>query len=621
MSEIRALETRIQALDQAYYHGESLVTDQEYDGIRTRLKVLDPDSLVLNKIGAPVIGDFDKVTHPIKMFSLNDIFNIAEIEKWCKKYGELVAEMKLDGLAIELEYEDGIFIRASTRGDGDVGDDVTHSIRTIQNVPMRLSQPDTITVRGEVVIPRSKFKLLKGFANPRNAAAGSVRQKDPSVSAKRGLAFYAYSTPQPLDTHVKTLNYIEHLGFQIVKQVLCTSPGHVIRIYKALEAKRPTLDIDIDGLVLKINDIVKCNLLGSRNRYPNWAIACKFEAPKAVTKLIDIELDKGRTGVITPVAILEPIEIAGSVVRRANLFNQDEIRRLGVYIGATVSVKKAGDIIPQIEKVLSNPTKLVHYRMPKQCPDCGSKLNTRMVNWRCTNDECRVDRQIIYAISKSCLDIQGLGTKLIQQLVRADLLKSITDIFKFTQADFKMEVLALPGWSETRIDKISNQLTNKKLTAARFYKTLGIPSIGEVTASIIADTYPNPFRFIEDWESQKLIKIIHIGEDSYEKLGQWMINNLSVVCRLANLVTITETKVATDQRTFLFTGKMTKLRSYFENLVKDRGHRVAKTITKNVDYLVCADMTSTSSKMTKARKNNTLIIDEDGFNKLIERYM
>ena len=377
--QISHLEGLIQRHDQLYYNGVPEIDDVDYDGLRHRLKDLAPKSPVLNRVGATVVGDFEKVTHASKMLSLNDVFTEDDIQRWCTKYpGPYVAEVKLDGLAIELEYVDGYLYRASTRGDGEVGDDVTHSIRTIKNVPLHLSENVTITVRGEVVIPKEKFKLLEGFANARNAAAGSVRQKDSRIAAQRHLAFYAYSTPDDIAfTHTMSLHKLSLLGFEVVRQQKCNDLTEILMAFSDVNLIREKLPIDIDGLVVKINDHSQCTSLGIRGRYPRWAIACKFESPAAVTTLLDVVLQKGRTGNITPVAILDPIEIAGSTVARASLHNQSEITRKGIYLGALVTVEKAGDIIPEVKNVI-NPQDIMRtngslYQMPDECPECGEK--------------------------------------------------------------------------------------------------------------------------------------------------------------------------------------------------------------------------------------------------------
>lgn len=625
-NEIRELTELIQHHDNNYYNGTPSISDPDYDGLRARLKALDPLNPVLHKVGATVVGDFKKVEHDPPMLSLNDLFEEADMAKWCNKYtGPFVAEMKMDGLAIEIEYVDGVFYRASTRGDGYIGDDVTHSVKTILNLPMILSGgcTESLKVRGEVVIPRSKFKLLEGFANPRNAAAGSVRQKDSKVSAQRHLAFYAYDIiGTDYRDREKMLKFVYHIGFQVVRQIYCEHAINVRDAYRHLSVFRKTLDYDIDGMVVKIVDVNKCDDIGVQGRYPKWAIACKFENPSAVTKLIGIELQKGRTGNITPVAILEPIEISGSTVRRASLHNQSEITRKGLYIGAMVTVEKAGEIIPEVVNVvshidaneLSDP---ILYEMPSTCPDCGQMLSKAFLNWRCLNNNCGVEKEIEYFVSKGCMDIQGLGTKMIKQLVDNNLISSPVHIYKFLKdPEFVKNVMNLPGWSDGKVDKVRNSLGKRLCISAKiFYKSLGIPTIGDVKSQELADMFPNPSDFSDACELGSKSNLPMIGDVCYMNIHEWMSYKSWIIKALLRNVTIQVKIVPKVLRTFLFTGKISKPRSEYEKIVEGTGHKVAKSISKNVDYLVAGD--KAGSKLQKAKDLGVKVITEEEFLKLI----
>jgi len=619
---IEHLEILIQYHDVKYYNDEPEISDQDYDGLRAKLKDLAPKSPVLNRVGATVVGDFEKVTHATKMLSLNDVFTEQEIKSWCAKYsGPYVCELKLDGLAIELEYVEGTLYRASTRGNGEVGDDVTHSVRTIKNVPLRLKEDVTITVRGEAVIPKEKFKKLEGFANARNAAAGSVRQKDSRIAAQRHLAFYAYSTPETIAfTHIMSLQKLSELGFEVIGQQKCNNLTEILMAFNDVNLIREKLPIDIDGMVVKINDHSQCSSLGARGRYPYWSIACKFESPSAVTKLIDIVLQKGRTGNITPVAILEPVEIAGSTVTRASLHNNSEIQRKGIFIGAMITVEKAGDIIPEVLNVLDGtglPGEVL-YCMPDECPECGEELNKDHLNWRCMNEDCCIEKKIEYFVSKRCMDIQGLGTKMIEQLVEAELISDTVDVFNFKLESFRKDVALLHGWSDGKINKIVKSLKDREvITPDKFYMSLGIPTIGEMTAQHIAEIYPSPLDLWNEWNEWGNVPGLRvIGSVSYSKFVNWMTNNAYIYEEFMDEVVIKAKVVLAEPKSFLFTGKISRPRSEFEKVVIDHGHKFAKSISKSVDYLVAGE--KAGGKLQKAEKLGITVINEDQFWEVIK---
>jgi DNA ligase (NAD+) len=609
------LESLMQLHDSLYYNGESKISDEDYDGLRAKLKEILPDSPLLKRVGTSVIGDYKKVIHTPKMYSINDIFTESDLKKWTvNNPGPYVVELKMDGLAVEIEYRNGILYRASTRGDGEIGDDVTHSVKTIKNLPLMLPQATNIKVRGEVIIPRDKFKLLKGFANPRNAAAGSIRQKDSKIAAQRHLAFFAYNNPAPFKpTHTDTLSSLKYLGFKTVNQITTVNYEGIINAYKKVIESRSLFNYDIDAIVIKVNSHERFEKAGYQGRYPKAAAAFKFKAPSAITKLIGIERRKGRTGVVTPIAILEPVQIAGSTIRRANLFNQDEINRLGVYIGCTVSVKKAGDIIPQVSAVIDRSKDFSTHALESNCPVCGLKLSTSQVQWKCINENCDPSRQIIYSCGRSCLNIIGLGDKLINQLVDEGLIEKFTDIFYFKDSSFRADVISLQGWSYTRVSKIATQIDDISILPYKFYQTLGIPSIGEEKAKLIAEIYFNPFDFIDDYTANNLYRISHIGDVSYGILNEWMKRNWRHVLTFAQNIHVIQNIKREEYFTFAFTGKLNEPRGFYQNKIEGIGHKFSKSLTSNTDYLVCADPNSKSSKLVKAIKAGISIISEDQF--------
>ena len=610
---VKRMELLITQANKQYYNSSSqIMSDHEYDAVVASLREICPDSLVLQRVGAQVDGDFEKVTHSVPMTSLDDKFTEQAVRQWClKNPGPYVFQNKLDGLSIEVEYVNGRFYRASTRGDGHIGDDVTHSVRTIRNLPMVLPTDETLTVRGECVIKKSDFEKLEGFANARNAAAGSVRQKDPRVSASRLLSFFAYGTVERIeDTHSSTIKALIERGFFTTNQSIIKDVDTVFTLHDHHSKARETSNVEYDGMVLKIDDIDRCEFLGSAGKYPRWAIAFKFENPAAVTEITDIIVQRGRTGNMTPVALLKPVEISGSTITRASLHNNSEIQRKGVYIGASVIVEKAGEIIPEVTKVLNPREFLPCYEMSDECPICMHKLDKTHLNWRCTNIDCAPEKRIEYFVSRRCMDIQGLGPKYIAQLVDAGLLQEPSDIFLFLNKDFAQSVTGLPGWSYGRVNKIIKSIEEKScITAAKFYMCLGILSLGESTSTKLAEMYPDPVQFYSTWKDcTDTLWLSAIGEACMINIMSWMKDNHQEFRRILESIIIREEKVVVEQKSFLFTGKLTRPRTELEDTVREAGHRVLKGVSKNLDYLVVGD--KPGSKLDKAKGLEILVINE-----------
>lgn len=616
----QTLEQLIQFNNKAYYHGAPVISDKEYDGMVEYVENHYPDSEVLKRVGAPVTGEYEKVEHEPKMFSIQDAFTELEIQKFCAPGTEYVAEFKMDGLAIELEYVQGVLAVASTRGDGEVGDDVTHSVRTVANIPIKLEKPIDLKIRGEIVIPLEKFKLLEGFANPRNAAAGSVRQKDPKIAAQRHLAFYAYGiVGGEFDTHIESLAFIGSQGFDIVPQKVCKSYDEIIVAFNNIVKIRKDLPFDIDGMVVKVNYHRKCESMGSVGKYPRWALACKFDNPAAITRLIGIELQRGRTGNITPVAILEPVEINGSTIARASLHNNSEIRRKGIYIGAMVEVEKAGEIIPEVVKVINCSGSILPYCMPNECPVCGLDLNKDHLNWKCTNDNCAPEKRLEYFVSRRCMDIQGLGPKFIAQLVDECMINVPSDLYNFQLPTFQLRVLQLQGWSDSRVRKIEDSIVGKStITAAKFYMSLGIPSVAESKSDMLATMYPDPDKFYTRWcECSDTNWLSQLGDVCAINVLKWMRNNKREFVSFLSNVKIMNKVVAENQLSFLFTGTLSKPRSHFQGLVKAAGHKVLSGVSGNLNYLVVGE--KPGGKVDKARNAGVPVIDEESFYQVITR--
>lgn len=622
---IQKLTSMINKANHAYYNGmTSIISDEEYDGLMQKLRQLESENPDLvdplsptQRVGAPVTGEFEKVEHPEPMLSLKDVFDIGEANSFLNKFHscEFINELKLDGLAIEIEYLEGKFFRASTRGDGYVGDDVTSQVKTIKNIPLILTKEIDITVRGEAIIFKEDFAKLTGFVNARNAAAGSIRQKDPRVTASRPLTFMVYGVVNSgLPTHTEDLKLVKELGFRTVPYTIGNGPIS-IDSFSQLSETRKQLPFEIDGMVIKINDHSTNKSLGEVGRYPRWAIAWKFDAPTATTILKDIVLQKGRTGNITPVAILEPVECGGVTITRANLHNQSEITRKKLSVGATVFIKRAGDVIPEVVSCYYEGGPI--YRMPSTCQDCGEELDKTYLVWKCKNPDCNPEKHVEYVVSKRCLDIQHLGPAAIEQLFDSGLIKDFTDIFLFaTSKEFREGVRFLPGWSFTKVQKVAKSVEEKlELRADKFYMSLGIPSIGESQSQKIAEIVPNPNMFITNtMDTFRMIRVI--GNTAYSNFYKWYVNNTELFRKFLSVVTIYTPMALENQKTFLFTGSLSKPRSYFEELAKGKGHLISKSISKKVDYLVVGE--KPGSKLEKAIKLGVERIDEDKLLSILE---
>lgn len=626
---IEELREKIREYDYQYYNlGKSEIDDNLYDSLMSKLKEMEKNdpSLITpesptQRIGSPVNGDFEKIEHKQVMLSLNDVFSVEEAMKFfvIPNVKEYVAQHKLDGLAIEIEYVDGKLFQASTRGDGYVGDDVTAQVRTIRNVPLILPVPITITVRGEVIITKNDFKKMEGFANTRNAAAGSIRQKDPKVTSLRPLRFIVYDVLSGLDSgndhHTDKINVAKRLGFSVVPTIYFKSGLQLIEWFNNFTKQRSELPYDIDGIVVKINDCRKCKQLGVVGRYPRWAIAWKFEPPKAITTLKGITLQVGRTGAITPVAELEPVECGGATITRANLHNQSEISRKKLAIGCDVTIERAGDVIPEV--VASIPHDLPLYIMPSLCPECESILDQSQLVWRCKNEDCKPAKKIEYFVSKRCMDIQGVGPSMIEQLVNADIIDCAADIFNFTNDnEFCNEVMKLQGWSDGKIDKIRKSLSERKyITLDKFYMCLGIRSIAESQSVKLAELCPEPLEFLN--RNYSMSRIQQIGYVASINIQKWLNveSNRIYGLRFYNSICIEKTNKSANAKTFLFTGTLSKPRTYFEDMCRANGHNVAKSISKSVDFLIIGD--KPGSKVDKANKLGVMCLKEDEFMTLI----
>ncbi|MFO7605356.1 MAG: NAD-dependent DNA ligase LigA [Desulfurivibrionaceae bacterium] len=635
------------------------ISDGEYDRLFRELLALEekfPELAAADspsmRVGGAVLAGFETVDHRIPMLSLENAFSDQELfdfEKRLIRYLNLeveisyMAEPKLDGLAVELVYENGLFTTGSTRGDGRTGENITANLKTIQAIPLRLrggNLPDRLEVRGEVFIATEGFRRLNEkrlqngeniFANPRNAAAGSLRQLDSKITAARPLDFFAYGVSDPfaleVESHDQVLEILRDRGFKINELTRkCSTIESVIDHFNLLAEKRHGLDYEIDGMVVKVNSLDLQARLGSKARSPRWAVACKFPAVQATTRLLDVVFNVGRTGAVTPVALLEPVNVGGVRVSRATLHNEDEITRKDLKINDRVLVQRAGDVIPEVVKPIRE-NRTGHEKpitMPRQCPKCGTDLVRKdgEAALRCVNLQCPAQRlrALIHFTGKSGLDIDGLGVKAMEQLFDRDLVRSIPDLYALDQGD----LAALPGWGEKSAANACEALaksTNPSL--ARLITALGIRYVGEVSAQLLEKSFPSLDRLIMAKQSD-LEEIEGIGPQVGASLVEFFSNpsNREIIERLREqgLRIQNTAEELTDQplsgMIFLFTGTLRSFsRNEAKNRVKSLGGRVSSALSRKVTHLVAGE--KAGSKLAKARDLGLAIISEEDFKMMI----
>ncbi|MBU4176864.1 MAG: NAD-dependent DNA ligase LigA [Proteobacteria bacterium] len=648
-----------------YVLDDPILADAEYDRLFQELLALEqqhpelitPDS-PSQRVGGTPLAQFRTVPHTIPMLSLENAFDgdaLMEFEERLFRFLQsrepiaYVTEPKLDGLAVELVYEDGLFTIGSTRGDGVAGEDITNNLKTIPTIPLRLLTPEgmappkRLEVRGEVFIGLADFKKLNAeratagetlFANPRNAAAGSLRQLDPRITATRPLDFFVYGVsdpaPLPCANQQGLLHYLGSLGFKVNPLVrLCRSIAEVVTQFTVLQAQRASLTYDIDGMVVKVNDCALQERLGAKARSPRWAIAAKFPASQATTRLLAVEFGVGRTGAITPVAVLDPVLIGGVTVRRATLHNEDELRRKGLMLGDTVLVQRAGDVIPEVVKpVLANRTGQEQpVVMPTRCPECEFplvRIGQEAVT-RCPNPACPAQRVrgLIHFTGKGGMDIEGLGKKAVEQLVSQGLIQDIPDIYRL-----EVEQLAgLAGWGDKSAENAVRAIQGSRTpTLAKFLAALGIRHVGEVTAQVLARHFTSLPRLLLAGEAD-FLHIEGIGEQMAASLVDYFQDPAvrEMLSRLESLgVRVQEEKKGAEIHgglsgsVFLFTGALAHLsRHEAKARIKELGGQVASGISRKVTHVVLGE--SPGSKLTQARELGLTVITEDEFLRLIGR--
>ncbi|WP_373292798.1 NAD-dependent DNA ligase LigA [Shewanella algicola] len=632
------------------------IPDAEYDRLMQRLIKLEgeypqytlPDS-PSKRVGGMALQKFDQITHLKPMLSLDNAFEQSDFDAFNKRITDkvdqvdYVCEPKLDGLAVSITYRSGVLERAATRGDGSVGEDITENVRTIRSIPLKLRGegfPDLVEVRGEVFMPKAAFEALnqrqmskgdKVFVNPRNAAAGSLRQLDSKITASRALGFYAYALgvvegeSQPMQlTHFGQLTQLKQWGLPMSPEVkVCDSVEKVFAYYQDIMTRRSQLEYEIDGVVIKVNDITKQQSLGFVAKAPRWAIAYKFPAQEEMTLLESVDFQVGRTGAVTPVARLKPVFVGGVTVSNATLHNADEIARLGVKIGDTVIIRRAGDVIPQIVAIVAEqrPDDAQDIVFPQHCPVCQSvveRLEGEAVA-RCSGGLfCEAQRKeaIKHFASRKALNIDGMGDKIVEQLIDKELVKTPADLFSLTASAITM----LDRMAMKSATNIVNAIKQAKTTTlARFLYSLGIREVGEATAANLAQHFAE-FERIRTASVEQLLEVSDVGEVVAKHISQFFAqpHNIEVIEQLLAagitwpaIEQADESQLSLKGQTWVLTGTLTQLnRNDAKAQLQALGAKVAGSVSKNTDCVVAGE--AAGSKLAKAQELGVKVIDEQG---------
>ena len=636
-----------------YVKDNPSVPDSEYDKLLRELidiekahPELKTDDSPTVRVGGEAQSSFEKVNHETPMLSLGNAFNEEELRRFDERIREHIGnveymcELKIDGLAVSLKYEDGRFVQGLTRGDGTTGEDITENLRTIHAIPLKIKEPLNVEVRGEAYMPRRSFMKLNDerekneeqpFANPRNAAAGSLRQLDPKLAAKRKLSVFLYSVNDFTDfsatTQSDALDELDRLGFKTNhERARVEDIEGVLEYIKKWTKQREQLSYDIDGIVIKVNDLDQQDEMGFTQKSPRWAIAYKFPAEEVVTELKDIELSIGRTGVVTPTAILEPIRVAGTTVSRASLHNEDLIKERDIRIGDSVIVKKAGDIIPEVVRSIIDrrPNDAKPYHMPTHCPSCGHEL-VRIegeVALRCINPKCQAQlvEGLIHFVSRQAMNIDGLGNKIIQQLYHQQLIKDVGDIFYLTKED----LLPLERMGTKKVENLLSAIEHAKQNSLEHLLFgLGIRHLGAKASQILAEKFETMDRLLKVTE-EELVAIHDIGDKLAQSVVTYL-DNEDIKALIEKLkdknVNMTYKGVKSSEieghpefqnKTIVLTGKLQQMtRKEATTWLEMQGAKVTSSVTKSTDLVIAGE--DAGSKLSKAEQFGTEIWSESQF--------
>ncbi|MGP4108102.1 NAD-dependent DNA ligase LigA [Virgibacillus sp. L01] len=627
------------------------VPDAEYDQKMQELRNLEEEFPELTspespsqRVGGEPLDAFQKVQHNVPMLSLGNAFNATDLRDFARRASQVtdeaiayVCELKIDGLAISLLYEDGRFVRGATRGDGTIGEDITSNLKTIGSIPLKIKEKETIEVRGEAFMPHKSFIALNNereekeeepFANPRNAAAGSLRQLDPKIAAKRNLDIFLYGVGEwdagTLESHSERLDYLKKLGFKTNPEwKKCETIDEVIEYVEHWENERPTLNYEIDGIVIKVDNLTQQEELGFTAKSPRWAIAYKFPAEEVVTTLHEIELSVGRTGVITPTAILEPVKVAGTTVKRASLHNEDLIREKDVRLGDKVVIKKAGDIIPEVIRAVTD-NRTGHeqeFFMPDECPACGSEL-VRLeeeVALRCINPNCpaQLKEGLIHFVSRNAMNIDGLGEKVIIQLFQEELIQTIADLYRLERAD----LLELERMGEKSVDNLLKAIEASKANSLeRLLFGLGIRFVGSKAAKTLAAHFET-MEALQQATFDDIIEINEMGEVMADSIVRYFAEEeVNDLLRELNTLGVNmkytgpkKQDIVEDTpfsgKTVVLTGKMKLFtRSDAKSAIEQLGGSVTGSVSKKTDIVIAGE--DAGSKLEKAQKLDISVWNE-----------
>ncbi|MBO8210493.1 NAD-dependent DNA ligase LigA [Acinetobacter nosocomialis] len=667
IEQMRQLIQLIAKHNHAYYvMDQPTISDSEYDHLFHQLKALEEQYPELvqadsptTKVGGQALSKFESVTHVVPMLSLGNVFNQEDLFAFARRVEERLpnqkvqyeVELKLDGLAISLWYENGVLVRGVTRGDGETGEDITQNVKTIRNLPKVLHSekydiPRLLEVRGEVLMPKSGFEKLnadqeakgeKTFANPRNAAAGSLRQLDPNIAASRPLAFYAYGIAQCEPNHGLTtmhdsLQWLTELGFQIAeRQYLCNSIQEVQQRYEQIQQERPNLQVEIDGMVVKVDDLKQQQQLGFLSREPRWATAYKFPAQAALTTVEQIDWQVGRTGTLTPVARLNPVFVGGVTVSNVTLHNIGEIHRLDVRIGDTVSVYRTGDVIPKVEKVWPEfrPAEAEVVHLPESCPVCASPvvMPEGEALARCSGGlYCAAQRieAIRHFVSRKALDIEGLGDRWVESLLHLDLLKDVADIYHLHE--HRETLLGIEKMGEKSVQNLIDAIeASKKTTLARFIYALGIRGVGETTARMLANTFQT-LEALKAADIEALKKTPDVGDITAEWIADFFLapHNIEVLDRLIAAgihwdAPTAPTRQPLNGESWVLTGTLEQMtRDQATQMLQALGARVSGSVSSKTKCVVAGE--KAGSKLEKAAKLGIPVMNETDFLSLMAGY-